>query len=108
MSEMEDMIQVRDGYRRQQWAQIIRECRESGLSNREYCRQRGITEKTYYYWLKKLRTAAAEGTPRIVELEPPIPREDMIRIRFRSAELTLPAGTDIEAVAAVLRPLQQL
>ena len=103
---MGNVIQVRNEYRRQQWTQIIRECQSSGLSNKEYCRQQGRPEKTYYYWLRKLRSAAAEGIPQIVEVEPPA-EEDKVYIRFRGAELTLPAGTDVEAIAAVLRSLQQ-
>ena len=105
---MENVIQVRNEYRKQQWAQIIRECQSSGLSNKEYCRQHGISEKSYYYWLRKLRSAAAERIPQIVEVEPPAIAEDKVYIRFRGAELTLPAGTDVEAIAAVLRSLQQL
>ena len=104
---MENVIQVRNEYRRQQWTQIIRECQSSGLSNREYCRQHGISEKKYYYWLRKLRSAAAESMPQIVEMEPPA-IEDKVYIRFRGAELALPAETDVEAIAAVLRSLQQL
>ena len=105
---MENVIQVRNEYRKQQWTQIIRECQSSGLSNKEYCRQHGITEKTYYYWLRKLRSEAAEGIPQIVEVEPPAGVEDKVYIRFRGAELTLPAGTNVEAIVAVLRSLQQL
>ena len=104
---MENVIQMRNECRKQQWAQIIRECQNSGLSNKEYCRQQGISEKTYYYWLRKLRSEAAEGIPKIVEVEPP-DIEDKVYIRFRGAELALPAGTDVEAIAAVLRSLQQL
>ena len=104
---MENVIQVRNEYRRQQWTQIILECQNSGLSNKEYCRQNGISEKAYYYWLRKLRNAAAEGIPQIVEMEPPAV-EDKVYIRIRGAELTLPASTDVEAIAAVLRSLQQL
>ena len=104
---MENVIQVRNEYRKQQWAQIIRECQNSGLSNKEYCRRQGISEKTYYYWLRKLRSEAAEGIPQIVEVEPP-GIEDKVYIWFRGAELALPAGTDVEAIAAVLRSLQQL
>ena len=104
---MENVIQVRNEYRKQQWAQIIRECQSSGLSNKEYCRQQGISEKSYYYWLRKLRSAAAEGIPQIVEVEAPA-MEDKVHIRFRGAELMLPAETDVEAIAAVLRSLQQL
>ena len=104
---MESVIQIRNEYRKQQWTQIIRECQGSGLSNKEYCRQQGISEKTYYYWLRKLRREAAEGIPQIVEVEPPA-IEDKVYIRFRGAELALPAGTDVDAIAAVLRSLQQL
>ena len=86
---MENVMQIRNEYRRQQWAQIIRECQSSGLSNKEYCRQQGISEKTYYYWQKKLRSEAAEGIPQIVEVEPPA-MEDKVHIRFRGAELILP------------------
>ena len=67
---MENVIQVRNEYRKQQWVQIIQGCQSSGLSNKEYCRQQGISEKSYY-WLRKLRSAAAEGVPQIVEVEPP-------------------------------------
>ena len=105
---MGDVIQVRNEYRKQQWTQIIRECQSSGLSNKEYCRQQGISEKSYYYWLRKLRNAAAGSLPQIVEMEAPAAIEDRVYIRFRGAELTLPAGTDVEAIAAVLRSLQQL
>ena len=105
---MGDVIRVRNEYRKQQWTQIIRECQSSGLSNKEYCRQQGISEKSYYYWLRKLRNAAAGSLPQIVEMEAPAAIEDRVYIRFRGAELTLPAGTDVEAIAAVLRSLQQL
>ena len=104
---MESAIQERNEYRKKQWAQIILECQSSGLSNKEYCRQQGISEKTYYYWLRKLRSEVGEGIPQIVEVEPP-GIEDKVYIRFRGAELALPAGTDVEAIAAVLRSLQQL
>ena len=104
---MENVVQVRNEYRKQQRAQIIQECQSSGLSNKEYCRQQGISEKTYYYWRRKLRDEAAEGIPQIVEVETPA-NEDKVYICFRGAELTLPAGTDVEAIAAVLRSLQQL
>lgn len=56
---MADVLAVRNEYRLQNWMEIIRECQASGLSNREFCSQRGISEKTYYYWLRKVRTAAA-------------------------------------------------
>lgn len=44
-----------------QWAEIMRERKESGLNVRTWCEGKGISEKTYYYWQGKLRKAACEG-----------------------------------------------
>ncbi len=103
---MDEILQVRSAYREQQWMEIIRDCRVSGLSNKAYCREKGISEKTFYYWLRKLRTAAAEGIgPQIVELKAPTHEKETVYIRFRGAELTLPGDTDVETIAAILRAL---
>lgn len=50
---MENALEVRDVYRAQSRALLIRECQVSELTNKESCRQRGISEKSYYHWLKK-------------------------------------------------------
>ena len=101
---MADVLAMRSEYRLQQWAQVVKACNASGLSNREYCRQHNISEKTYYYWVRRLRQAAASQiearTPTLVPLEPApatvCPEaDDMLYIRFRGAELTLPGRTDI-------------
>ena len=106
---MADVLAVRDEYRAQNWAMVIQECSSSGLSNREFCRQRGISEKTYYYWLRKLRSQMAEAAvPQLVQLEPVPVQDDMLQIHYRGAELKLPAGVDVDAVAALLRSLQSL
>ena len=68
-----------------------------------------ISEKSFYYWLRKLRSHMAEATsPQLVQLEPPAISDDMLQIQYRGAELKLPAGVDIEAVAVLLRSLQSL
>ena len=96
---------MRNEYRKQQWALIIWECQSSGLSKKEYRQQHRISETSYYYWLRKLRSVAEEGMPQIVEMEPSA-MEEKVCIRFRGAELALPARTDVEVIAAVLRSLQ--
>ena len=106
---MADVLAVRDEYRAQSWAKVIQECSSSGLSNREFCRQRGISEKTYYYWLRKLRSQMAETAgPQLVQLDPAVVPDDVLQIQFRGAELKLPAGVDVNAVAALLRSIQSL
>ena len=57
---MGEILQVRNAYRMEHWKQIIQECQKSGQSNKAYCQQQGISEKTYYYWLRKLRKEAGE------------------------------------------------
>ena len=106
---MEDVLAVRDEYRAQQWAMVVQECRSSGMTNREYCRQRGISEKSFYYWLRKFRGQMAEAAgPQIVQLESPVISTDMLQIQYRGAELKLPSGVDMDAVAALLRSVQSL
>ena len=103
---MADVLAVRDAYRTQNWAVVIQECSNSGLSNREFCRQREISEKSFYYWLRKLRSQMAEAaTPQLVQLEPTpaLAQDDVLQIQYRGVELKLPAGVDMDAVAALLR-----
>ena len=106
---MADVLAVRDEYRIQQWAVLIQECSASGLTNKEFCRQRGISEKSFYYWQRKLRQQIMEATsPQLVQLEPQPETEDLLQIQYRGAELRLPGGVDLEAVAALLRSIQSL
>ena len=106
---MGEVLAVRDAYRAQEWAMLIQECSASGLTKREFCQQRGISEKSFYYWLRKLRTQmVASATPQLVPLEPMPTAEDILQIQYRRAELKLPAGVDMDAVAALLRSIQSL
>lgn len=103
---MGDVLAIRDEYRAQNWALLIQECNASGLTNKEFCRQRGVSEKSYYYWLRKLRSQVVASAPQIVPLDSVERAEDILEIRYRGATLQLPGNIDIEAVAALLRSIQ--
>ena len=111
---MTEMMAVRSEYRLQQWAQVVEQCRESRLSNREYCRQNGIAEKTYYYWLRRLRETAAQQiqNPTLVHLdaEPKAPVENStvgtIHLRIKEAEMTIQSGVNPATIQAVIQALQ--
>ena len=104
---MADVLAMRDEYRAQTWAMLIQECNNSGLTKREFCQQRGISEKSFYYWLRKLRTQMTEASaPQLVRLEPLSSADDILEIQYRGAELKLPADVDMDAVAALLRSIQ--
>ena len=49
---MTEVMQVREAYRVEQWRQLMQQRKDSPLNNREFCAQQGISEKSYYYWLK--------------------------------------------------------
>lgn len=49
---------MNDSYRH--WLGLITECRASGLSDRQWCRQNNISRNRLYYYLRKLRALACE------------------------------------------------
>ena len=107
---MADVLAVRNELRLQNWMEIIRECQESGLTNKEFCARRGISEKTYYYWLRKIRSTAVEAIqPQLVRLEDNAGSTsgDTIQIRYGEAELKLPADVDLKAVMVLLNALRR-
>ena len=56
-------------YQMQEWMDIIRDCRSSGLIVQQYCDEKNLSRPSYYYWLNKIRKTAlesAEPTPTFV------------------------------------------
>ena len=52
---MEHRLQTLNAAQRVElWAERIAECRSSGMSVRAWCREKEISEKTYYYWQRRL------------------------------------------------------
>jgi len=105
------------------WAGIMRERTESGRNIRSWCREKGISEKTYYYWQRKLRKAAcgqfAEtkpagetglALPRFaeVQVQPPaslaLPESPShLRVEIGGVQITAFAGYPPEELAVLLR-----
>jgi hypothetical protein len=55
-----DVQKVTHEIRLQQWIGIIKECRGSGKSVRSWCEENGISEKSYFYWQRRIREAACQ------------------------------------------------
>lgn len=106
---MADVLAVRDEYRAQQWAMLIQECKASGMTNKEFCELRGVSEKSFYYWQRKFREQIVEAAaPQLIPLDPLPEQKDILQISFRGAELKLPASVDMDAVSVILRSIQSL
>ncbi|MDO4939108.1 MAG: hypothetical protein Q4E54_04015 [Lachnospiraceae bacterium] len=43
----------------EQWLEIFRQCKASGISDLQWCRENHIAPSTFYYRLKKLRKEAS-------------------------------------------------
>ena len=52
--------EVATALRVNQWAGVMRERKESGLSIRRWCAEKAMNEKTFYYWQRKLREATCQ------------------------------------------------
>jgi hypothetical protein len=59
-AELSPVKQVKIEY----WLEVIHKCRASGLTNTEFCQQNNISEKSYYYYLAKIRKMAIEDIPK--------------------------------------------
>ena len=52
---MEQSLQTLNAQQRMQvWSERITACRRSGKRVRIWCQENGISEKTYYYWQRRL------------------------------------------------------
>lgn len=60
--KLEDLTPIQR-VKTERWIEIIRECQKSGLSNNEWCIQNGISIKSYYYYLAKIRKMAITEIP---------------------------------------------
>ena len=105
---MEDVLAIRDAYRLESWAQVIQAQQSSGMSKRAFCKKEGISERQFYYWLKRLRESLVETVePQLVELHAPGKQgQYMLKIEMGEARLELPEAVDMDAVAGILKSLQ--
>ena len=92
---MEQSLQTLNAVQRVQlWAERIAECRSSGKSVRAWCREKEISEKTYYYWQRRLYQQM-ESTAEGVDFAE-IPRGIQTGQNFSAAAKVCLSGATIE------------
>lgn len=92
------------------WAERVKACRSSGRTVKDWCKESGIREQTYYRWQKRLFEMArqqqegrfAEITPERVEHVDGI----AVTVRVAGAEVDIRSGADAATVETVLRVLK--
>ena len=114
---------VKQELRLQEWSAQIEAQQSSGLTVQKWCEENGLSTKTYYYRLRRLREAAIKKTqmgtlqpttsqPELVQYTPPTgyvaePTPQSIVIRTSSTTVEIPMNTNPEVVAAAVSFLKQ-
>lgn len=100
---------VATNYQMQEWMDIIRDCRTSGLTVQQCCDEKNLSRPTYYYWLNKIRKTAiesVESSPAFVELKPPAPTSNSaspVSIYVGEARIDLPENISDEFLIRILK-----
>jgi len=110
-----------------EWAELVRECRNSELTCREWCAQHGIPERRYHYWQKRVFDRAVlareevislnwseEGKTQFVELPGSVEGECYVQrggkvvasIRIGEGTIDVYAGTEPEVIKMLCRVLR--
>lgn len=112
---MDQVSKTKTRYRRGEWVEIIKRRQESGQTLQNFCRENGLSPKTYYYWLRKLREAVCnvagenQAIVPIVAAHTDGPMSSGERILIRTSELTVElTGTSPETIQAAILALRQL
>jgi len=99
------------------WQRAIREAARSGLSTREFCRQRRLHESQFYWWQRRL--AAARPAPQsrkppagaasfaLVSEEPGAADAGIELVLAGGRRLRIAKGVDEPTLRAVLAALEQ-
>ena len=110
---MEHRLQILNAAQRVQlWAERIAECRSSGKSVRAWCRENEISEKTYYYWQRKLYQQMVSTAERVDFAEIPLGVQTgqcsgaAAKISLSGATIEVYPGADTQMIQAILQTLQ--
>ena len=110
---MEHSLQALNAAQRVElWAERIAECRGSGMSVRAWCRENKISEKTYYYWQRRLYQQMACSAEAVSFAE--IPHEvQAVQCSGAAAKISLAGvtveiypGADTQMIQAIVQTLK--
>jgi hypothetical protein len=118
-----DIGKLNASERLNEWAQMISQCRNSGITVKSWCAQHGISTKTYYYRLKRL----CEAIPETATVRPALPQNEMgpvfteitssgrrliidaaITVRLGNAEIAIRNGADPSIIEAAMSALSRI
>ena len=90
----------------QNWAAELQTYNSSGMTVQQWCAENGISVKTYYYRLRKVREAMLSEN-RVVSIGTQ-QLSDKIEIATDDIRISLPAGCSAQTLQTVLRTLKDV
>ena len=100
-----------DREKAQHWQRTMREAARSGVSIREFCRQRKLKESQFYWWQRRLaagrhapskKTGAGPASFALVSDEPAMPDAGIELVLTGGRRLRIAKGVDEQTLRAVL------
>lgn len=108
----------RDPVRERQWRERMDRWQASGLSVRAFCRRQGLTEPTFHYWKRELRTrdqavstssaqkpSAKQSPPMFVPLTVLPAATLSVEVRCPSGHVVCLSACEISALASLFAAL---
>lgn len=93
--------------------QLVLECRQSGLSDYNWCLEHDIKPGTFYNWVKRLRKAGTYAIPKPAgrDTYTAAPRQDVVKIELVEESVNLPrqeyhVGDDNDTAAGFRHSLE--
>ncbi|NJP41290.1 hypothetical protein HCH52_09535 [Oscillospiraceae bacterium HV4-5-C5C] len=116
-----DIKEYKKSSQLQEWAEMVRTCRNSGKTISAWCTENGVNEKVYYYRQKKvcdgiptirrpeaIPIAQSNTTVQFAKITPavqPEVSETGITVRIGNAEVQISNGAEAATIETVLRVL---
>lgn len=114
---MDKVTDAKTEFRLRQWTQITQTCQASGMTVVAWCTQNNINIKSYYYWLRRIRSLACESgvlTTRGNE-QPIVPvafrqikTPTAVTIHLSSVSVDIYDGASRETIESVLAVLKNI
>ena len=86
------MVQKRSNRTDQEWMELIKECRSSGLTDKDWCDRHGITRSNFYYHLRRLRKKSCDIPEATSSCKISL-RQEVVPVEIRDSDVPLPAVT---------------
>ena len=108
---------VKRQFMHEEWEKQVIDCRSSGLTVQEWCRQNGVNDKTYYYRLRQVREKCLEARTEKVEKTSkqeniqtvvPLPMKSAygeIQIEKNGLHISLPSDIAADTLLALVEKL---